>query len=41
MADWHRIAEAIANLLHAGGDLDDIAVLLRAHPDLSGERADV
>lgn len=33
MNDWVRIAEAIANLLHAGGDLDDIRVLLQARPE--------
>lgn len=33
MADWERIGAAIAKLLLAGGDVEDIAVLLAAHPD--------
>jgi hypothetical protein len=33
MAEWQGIAEAIAKLVHAGGDVADIGVLMKAGAD--------
>lgn len=35
MPGWQKIAEAIANLVHAGGDVDDIATLMQAPPNIA------